>query len=352
MIPVESKSFKFARVKRREDIPAVDPRIIDVAILDMNYGYPNLGHDSLALSIGSIERELAPLLASSGLSLRVITYEVRNCGMVPELPGGRFQLYLGTGGPGHIDPAQNDGASPWSQGVREDVPWEPAAHRLFEAILRDPDAAFLGICHSFGVLCRWTGLARPTLRGPEKGGKSMGVKQVLLTEEGCQHPWFSRFRGQLADGCKLSVTDSRLFDLIPAGQPLPPGMTAIAHEVLPSGERGDALTMLELARDRAGVMPRFFAVNSHPEIFDAGMQQRLVNERLVTGAVTPEWTAERRRVIANLRNPAVEWKIRLTSRITLLDPLRFYLYRLVRLRHEMLAARSPVHEDEVVAVAA
>ncbi|HEY3354897.1 MAG TPA: hypothetical protein VGQ83_16705 [Polyangia bacterium] len=350
MIPADQPTFKFARVSRPEDVPPEDPRVIDIALLDMNFGFPNLGHDSLVLSVGAFERELRPLLAAAGLAVRIVSYEVRNLAMVPELPG-RFKLYLGTGGPGHIDPAQNDGRAPWAQGVHEDGDaWEPAAHRLFDAILATPDAAMLGVCHSFGVLCRWLGVARPTLRGPEKGGKSTGVQQNLLTAEGRGHPWFARFAAQLADGQRVSVMDSRLFDLIPTGA-LPAGMTAIAHEVLPSGARGDALTMLELARDAGGVMPRFLAMNHHPEIYDPGMQQQLVNERITAGHVSEEWRAERRRIIHSLRNPAIEWKIRLTARIALLDPLRFHLLRLVRLRHEQLAGASPVHEEEVIAAA-
>ena len=82
------------------------------------------------------------------------------------------------------------------------------------------------------------------------------------------------------------------------------------------------------------------------------MQQQLVNERITGGNVSEEWRLERRRIIRSLRSPALEWRLRLTARVTLLDPLRFYLLRLVRLRHERLVGPSPVHEDEVIAAAA
>src|SRR5688500_20274444 len=42
--------YEYARVERVEDIPAADPRAIDVAVMDMNHGWPNLGHDSLVRS--------------------------------------------------------------------------------------------------------------------------------------------------------------------------------------------------------------------------------------------------------------------------------------------------------------
>ena len=35
--------FEYARVERPEDLPAEEPRTIDVAVLDMNHGWPNLG---------------------------------------------------------------------------------------------------------------------------------------------------------------------------------------------------------------------------------------------------------------------------------------------------------------------
>jgi len=37
--------------ERPEDIPAPDPLAIDVALLDMNHGWPNLGHDSLVHAV-------------------------------------------------------------------------------------------------------------------------------------------------------------------------------------------------------------------------------------------------------------------------------------------------------------
>ena len=39
--------FDYARVERWEDLPAADPRAIDVAVLDMNHGKPNVGHDAI-----------------------------------------------------------------------------------------------------------------------------------------------------------------------------------------------------------------------------------------------------------------------------------------------------------------
>jgi len=349
MIPADSSTFSFSRVARGADLPPPAPHLIDIALLDLYYELPNLGHDSLLHIIAGVGHELRPLLEQAGLSLRVISFEVRKRGMLPEPPGGRFGVYIGTGGPGHIDPRRNDGRTPWSQGVQEDGAWEAPARRLFAAILADPEAAMIGICHSFGVLCNWLKVARPTLRGPEKGGKSVGIQQNHLTDEGCAHPWFGRFLGGLADRRRLSVTDSRLFDLLPNGTPLPPGMSVIAHEVTRDGARGEALTTLELARDRGGLMPRFFAANHHPEVYDAALQSRLVSERVAEGPVSRDWLEDRSRIIDSLTDPVISRQIRLTSRLTLVDPLRFHIFRQVRRRMELLGRSSPLREDQALA---
>src|SRR5437867_7905206 len=116
--------FRAARVFKPEDIPAADPRVLDVALLDMNHNWPNLGHDSFVAAVDSAVEELEPSLDSMGISVRMISYDVRKSLMVPEHPGDRFLLYLGTGGPGHLDPRLNDGASEGSQGIREDATWD------------------------------------------------------------------------------------------------------------------------------------------------------------------------------------------------------------------------------------
>src|SRR4029079_7982629 len=104
---------------------------------------------------------------------------------------------LGTGGPGHLDPRRNDGIAPSAQGITEDPSWEEPLFRLFDCIQARPEAALLAVCHSFGILCRWSGVARPVLRGLEKGGKSVGILDNLLTPEALEHPWFPLFSEQL-----------------------------------------------------------------------------------------------------------------------------------------------------------
>ena len=142
-------------------------------------------------------------------------------------------------------PHRNDGVSDGTQGILEDPIWEESTFRLFDAIAADDEAALLGVCHTFGVLCRWSGAAHPVLRSPEKGGKSSGLVKSILTEDALRHPWFSRFSAKLPHRCRFSSLDSRLFDLIPSSRCLPHGLVPVSYEVNASTRlEGDALTMM------------------------------------------------------------------------------------------------------------
>jgi hypothetical protein len=331
-------AFRYARVERPGDLPAADPRAVDVAILDLNCGWPNLGHDSIVAAMRDAAARLATPLDDAGLHLRAISFAVRDHQALPEPPAtGRFGTYVGTGGPGHIDPRWNDGVSPYSQGIREDPAWEETAFALFDAILADPEAALLTVCHSFGVLCRWAGVAEPVLRGAAKGGKRSGVFEDVLSDEALAHPWFARFAAHLPDGRHLRVLENRLFDLVPTPGPRPAGFVPIGYEGDAGGDghgaEGHGITLVELARDPGGIMPRIFGVNSHPEIVDRVHQRRLLDEKLARGEVSRAWYEERLAVLAHVY-PAEDGdrSLRLTSEYTFLGPLRFHLERQVRRR--------------------
>jgi hypothetical protein len=340
--------FRFVRVDSPAGVPREDERSVDVAVLDMNHGWPNLGHDSLVAAVREVADEIAPALDEAGLRVRVLSYDVRGSGAVPTAPNGRFALYVGTGGPGHLDPRRNDGSSPGSQGIREDASWEGPVFALFDAIQESPRAALLGVCHTFGVMCRWAGVAEPVLRSTAKGGKSTGVLENILTPEGEAHPWFGRMADELPDHRRLRVIDHRLFDLIPT-EDTRPGFTAIGYETQgPGGPPGEALTMAEFARDAAGVMPRVFGVNHHPEILNRHRQMRILEEKLQRGEVTREWAEDRGRILmTSYPDERTDRRLRITSDYTLFAPLRFHLYRQVRLRAVDLGLEVDVHEDRV-----
>jgi hypothetical protein len=346
--------FLYQRVESPSDVPPPDPRVVDVAVLDMNFGWPNLGHDSLVHALQDAADDLEPALAGTGLQVRALSYEVRRHHMVPAAADARFGLYLGTGGPGHLDPRQNDGQGPGSQGLVEDPAWEPAFFRLLDTVRDHEEAALLAVCHSFGVLCRWSGVARPVLRGPEKGGKSAGIQENLLTPEARQHPWFAQFAAELPDGRRLPVLDHRLFDLVPDGHGFAADQVPIGYEARAvGGPEGDALTMMEFARDPAGVMPRVFGSNHHPEVADRARQMLVLAGKRARGEVSEEWAEDRRRVLVETyADDADDQRLRLTSEYTLLQPMRFHLYRQVRRRAEALGLAVEVHEEHALGAAA
>src|SRR5258706_2072765 len=90
----------FARVDRTGDEPAAEKGVVDVAVLDMNHGWANLGHESIVetlLALGRLERlRIGPIAPS----FRVISYNLREHGAIPASPASRFAVVVGTGGPG------------------------------------------------------------------------------------------------------------------------------------------------------------------------------------------------------------------------------------------------------------
>jgi hypothetical protein len=306
----EPHSF-FEYVRVNGSVPAPRADCIDVALLDMNHLWPNLGHDSLVHIVLDAAEELRDELA--GRKVRVLSFDVRYRNQVPE--PGRFRIHIGTGGPGHLDPRLNDGATEWSQGVSETGEWEAPLFHLFDEILGDESAAMIAVCHSFGLVCRWSGIAKPVLRGE----KSSGLRINRLSREAMQHPWFERFARDLPDHQHFHVVDNRLFDLIleDARKAMP-----LAFEAAGSS----ALTMVELARDPSGEMPRFLAYNHHPEIVDRAHVLQVLDEKRAHGEVDDQWYTERVGTMQELFGEK-ERLSRMTSHYTLVEPLRFHLRR-------------------------
>jgi hypothetical protein len=309
---------RYARVRKRGDEPPAQPGMVDVAVLDMNHGYPNLGHASIVetlLNIGHLERlEIGP----TAPDFRVISFDVRGGGAVPISSPGRFPVIVGTGGPGSLDPRENDGISELSQGILEDPSWETPLWHFFDAILAARQTSFFGICHSFGLMARWSGIAESVLRPASKGGKSSGVVTNLLTGAARKHPWFSQFY-EASNGPAIEVLDSRLFDLMPAGKR---NVEMLAFEATPEGDPGAAVTMVEFARQPDGVLPRVWGVNHHPEIGDKGLQRERLERIESWGKVTPEWLHERRAALAAWNASALtERHLQWTSSFTFVGPI-------------------------------
>jgi hypothetical protein len=307
-------SLRYVRVESPGDEPAPEPGLVDVAVLDMNHGYANLGHSSIVESLLTIANDERQAIGSGAPGFRVVSFDVRGHAAVPSLEGWRYPIVVGTGGPGSLDPRENDGVAEFSQGIHEDPRWEAPLFRLFDHVLADESTALLTICHSFGILARWSGFARPTLRPRTKGGKSAGVVTNVLTPSAHEHPWFGRL-WEAVGGARIDVLDSRLYDLVPTGRN---GFVPLAHE-----EAGDALTMAELARDADGLTPRVWGVNHHPEIGDRGRQRDRLARLEARGEVTHEWVDERRAALdAWNASAAMEKRLQATAEYTFEAPLR------------------------------
>src|SRR5262245_66005269 len=108
----------------------------------------------------------------------------------------------------------NDGGEA-AQGIVESPAWESPLFTLFDAIRAHPDAALIGVCHTFGVMSRWLGVADPVLRGAAKGGKSAGIVGSVLTPASAAHPWFGGLARAAGDGGRVRGRDSRRYALLP-----------------------------------------------------------------------------------------------------------------------------------------
>jgi hypothetical protein len=321
---------------------------VDIAILDMNHGWPNVGHEGVVSALKDTACGLSVPLARAGLSLRAVSFDVRRALQVPDAADDRFAIYVGTGGPGHIDPRLNDGRDPLAQGVVEDPSWEKPLFRLFDAVVERDDAALLAVCHTFGLMCRWLDVADPVVRGPEKGGKSEGVRDNLLTDSAREHPLFSAFARRLESNGRLRVLDSRIYDLIP--KPEASGRIGImATETLGvDGPPGDAMTMMEVARDGSGRMPRVLGVNHHPEIIDRANLMGMLEIKLERGEIPRDWYDQRMETLSRqFPDERSDRQLHATSDFTFLGPLRFHVTRVARLRAEALGRPFPPHEIEV-----
>lgn len=312
--------FEYVRLDD-DSVPVADASKIDVAILDMNHAWPNVGHNALVHAVLEACEPLRDQIIGTGVKIRVISFDVRRRMQIPDSPNGRFQIYVGTGGPGHLDPRQNDGAKPWAQGIAESSEWESPLFHLFDDILSDDSAVLLAVCHSFGLLCRWSGVAKPELR-PEK---SSGMPLNALSWEAQRHPWFSQFADQLPDHKHFRVIDNRLFDLVlqSAGKSCPLAFEASSRP---------ALTMLEMAREAKSGLPRVFGMNHHPEIVDRERIMTVLDQKRARGEVDEQWYRERAITMTDLFRGENERQSRLTSHYTLLGPLRHHIERLVRER--------------------
>jgi hypothetical protein len=105
--------------------------------------------------------------------------------------------------------------------------------------------------------------------------------------------------------------------------------------------------MMEVARDRAGKMPRIFGVNHHPEIVNRPRQLTILRKRMERGEVTPEWYEERVAALTEDIHDHGDRALHVTSSYTLLAPLRHYLHQEALRRASQLGRRLVIDPDRV-----
>ena len=144
------------------------------------------------------------------------------------------------------------------------------------------------------------------------------------------------------------MLDSRIYDLLPT-RDAAKRVTIVGHETAGvDGPRGPAMTMMEVARDASGRMPRVFGVNHHPEIIDRTNLMGMLRARVERGEVSREWYEQRVAALAeHFPDDESAPQLHVTSEFTLLGPLRFHLTRALRRRAETLGRSFVPHEREV-----
>ena len=330
-VAAQPSAFEVVRIEQPSDAPAADPSAVDVAVLDMNHGWAEPG-----------PRLAGPRRAGRGLRRAAGSRQPPACACAcsrstcaaaawcPSRPP-RFALYLGTGGPGHLDPHLNDGESPGSQGMRRG-PVLGGAH--LRALRRHPaprpTRRCSAVCHTFGVMCRWSGAAESVLRAAAEGRQERGHPRERAHAGGAGPPlvraaWPTSCRS--GGACAWSTTGCSTSS--PAAR-CRAGAMPIGFETLGlGGPPGDGAHHDGVrARRRGDVMPRVFGVNHHPEIVDrvapahdpgAEARARRGHRRVVR---RPHADAR-----ASTRTTRQRPRLHLTSDFTLLGPLRFHLYR-------------------------
>lgn len=141
---------------------------IQVAILDMNDGNPNMGIDCL----------IEIIVNWGNQKNKVIQYQIFDVRQKGEIPSLEFDIYLSSGGPGSpLDSSQYQ----WDQKYTQWLDKIVASNKLV-----------LLICHSFQIACRHFNFGNVCLRK----SKQIGVLPVHLIEdnplfEGLQDPFYA-----------------------------------------------------------------------------------------------------------------------------------------------------------------
>ena len=279
----EQGGFRFARVERAGDLPPADPRVVDVALLDMHHGWPNLGHEALADVIQSAVCDLREHLVRVGLSVRVISYDVRRGHALPEAPGGRHAIYVGTGGPGHLDPRAQRRPRGLPGHRREPGMGEAAVRAVRRDSRRPARVALRRLPH----LRRDVPLAgrgrRRAARPPRRAARApaSGTISCARRHAGIRGSRALRRASATASAsrCWTIVSSTCLpTGTVPAGRPACSPWTATR-----TARPATRSPWSKWRDDSRGAVPRILGVNHHPEIVNRQRQLALLEKKRARG---------------------------------------------------------------------
>ncbi len=249
------------------------PRLLRVAILDLNNGHPNQGMRCL--------RDILHAADTQNDDVDVVwdEFDVRQRG---EVPGLDYDVYLSSGGPG--SPYEGEG-QPWEDDYFR---WMGAVFAHNEACPEAPKRVFF-ICHSLQMAVRFTGVAAVT----ERRSESFGIFPVYMTDAGRAD---AVFRG-LAD--PFFGADFRSWQIV---QPDAARMKALGAEVL-AREKIRPHVALERAIMAIRFTPHIVGTQFHPEADPGGMLVHFRHEERKTLIIQRHGLEKYERIIHRMAHP-------------------------------------------------
>ncbi len=224
--------------------PFARHRDLSVCLVDMNAGHVNQAmrcfRGIVTAFFDRVRRH------NPGLPCRLIEVSPRDTNApIPR----DCDIYVGSGGPG--SPFDGDD-QPWFADFRRFLDW-----MLVEARRTDEDQRSLfGVCYTYELLVRMTGVAEVTMRDSRK----FGVMPAYTTSYGRKHPLFAPFKDRLfafehRHWEAINLDKDRLADL---------GGGLLAQESRDGYSKGQGLLGFDLG-------PGIEAVQFHPEADRAGV---------------------------------------------------------------------------------
>ena len=236
-----------------EDLPASDPRTIDVAVLDMNHGWPNLGHDSLVHAVMDAACDVAPeLLRPRGCACARSPSTCAARGCCRSRPGRASRSTSAPAVPATSTRAPTTACGPSRRASARTRRGRRRRSASSTPCRRDEQrgapraSATPSACCAAGRARR-----RPVLRGPEKG-KCSGVLENVLTWDGAPAPLVPALRRAARTGRAAARGREPPVRPDPAARRLPrrAACRSATRRCGVGGAPGEAVTMIEFARDR------------------------------------------------------------------------------------------------------